>query len=237
MGDEKTIKKIPINKIVTEAGTQMRISFDEETVEEYAEDMKNGDEFPHLIVFSGNGKYYLADGFHRLEAAKRAKKRSISCEVKTGRLRDAKLFAASANTKHGLKRTREDKRNAVEALLKDKEWSQWGNREIARHCKVDHKTVGKIRKELSGEIPRSEKRKVRRGDTVYEQDSTNIGKNQKRKSSGDFPRSEITFKKPIEKKLNTLCNSLGIDRMEAIEQALEIMFQLQSIGNSKKRKK
>ncbi|MCB1083714.1 MAG: hypothetical protein KDK61_05350, partial [Simkania sp.] len=34
MGDEKTIKKSPINKIVTEAGTQMRISFDEETVEE-----------------------------------------------------------------------------------------------------------------------------------------------------------------------------------------------------------
>ena len=53
MGDEKTIKKSPINKIVTEAGTQMRISFDEETVEECTEDMRNGDEFPHLIVFYG----------------------------------------------------------------------------------------------------------------------------------------------------------------------------------------
>ena len=58
---EKTIKKIQRNKIFTEADTQMCISFDEETVEEYAEDMKNGNEFPNLIVFYGNGKYYFTD--------------------------------------------------------------------------------------------------------------------------------------------------------------------------------
>lgn len=38
-------------------------------------------------------------------------------------------------------------------LLNDPEWKQWSDREIARLCKVDHKTVGKIRKSLTGEIP------------------------------------------------------------------------------------
>ena len=42
--------------------------------------------------------------------------------------------------------------------LEDEEWRELSNREIARMCAVDHKTVGNIRaeiKRLSGEIPQS----------------------------------------------------------------------------------
>ncbi len=39
----------------------------------------------------------------------------------------------------------EDKRRAVMTLLQDVEWGQWSDREIAQRCKVEHKTVGKIR--------------------------------------------------------------------------------------------
>lgn len=42
------------------------------------------------------------------------------------------------------------------ALLSDDEWSQWSDREIARQCKVDHKTVARYREEIvpvTGEIP------------------------------------------------------------------------------------
>jgi hypothetical protein len=38
-------------------------------------------------------------------------------------------------------------------LLKDPEWAQWSDRKVAETAKVDHKTVGKVRRELSGEIP------------------------------------------------------------------------------------
>lgn len=34
-------------------------------------------------------------------------------------------------------------------LLKDDEWSQWSDREIARHCAVHHDTVGTIRRSLA----------------------------------------------------------------------------------------
>jgi hypothetical protein len=46
-----------------------------------------------------------------------------------------------------------DKRHAVLALLHDPVWCQYSNRAIARQCGVDHKTVGKWRKALSGDIP------------------------------------------------------------------------------------
>jgi hypothetical protein len=43
-------------------------------------------------------------------------------------------------------------------LLQDAEWSHWSDREIAKHAKVDHKTVGRFRDEIApknhtGEIP------------------------------------------------------------------------------------
>ena len=53
----------------------------------------------------------------------------------------------------GLRRTQADKRRAVERLLKDTDWSRWSDRKIAEVAKVDHKTVGTIRRELRGEFP------------------------------------------------------------------------------------
>jgi hypothetical protein len=63
------------------------------------------------------------------------------CEIRQGSLRDAILFACGANAVHGLRRTNKDKRRAVRTLLKDPEWSQWTDVEIARRCAVDPKTV------------------------------------------------------------------------------------------------
>ncbi|RMD90366.1 MAG: streptomycin biosynthesis regulator, partial [Alphaproteobacteria bacterium] len=62
------------------------------------------------------------------------------------------LHACGANSSHGLRRTNADKRRAVETLLRDEEWSQWGDRKIARKCAVHHSFVAKIRRELTGAI-------------------------------------------------------------------------------------
>ena len=64
-------------------------------------------------------------------------------------------------------------------LLQDEEWSRWSDREIARRTGVDHKTVGNVRNELSGEIPQITERKVQRGETVYTQNTSNIGRKPK----------------------------------------------------------
>jgi hypothetical protein len=60
--------------------------------------------------------------------------------------------------------------------IRDEEWQQWSDREIARHCGVTHPFVAKLRQELSGngyQMP--ETRQVRRGETVYEMDTSRVG--------------------------------------------------------------
>jgi hypothetical protein len=66
-----------------------------------------------------------------------------------------------------LPRTRADKRKAVALLLPDADWSQWSDREIARHCQVDHMMVGRMRRRASGTKRQIGARKVQRGGTVY----------------------------------------------------------------------
>src|SRR5262245_45722698 len=58
------------------------------------------------------------------------------------------------------------KREAVLQLLHDAYWRQRGDRAIAQQCGVDHKTVAKWRKALSGDIPQME-RTVQRNGTAY----------------------------------------------------------------------
>ncbi len=43
----------------------------------------------------------------------------------------------------------EDKKRAVETMLRDNEWQQWSDREIARICKVSNMLVSKRRQELN----------------------------------------------------------------------------------------
>src|SRR5690606_22774478 len=59
----------------------------------------------------------------------------------------AVLYAVGANAQHGLRRSKADKRRAVETLLLDSEWCQWSDREIARRCSVGHTLVANVRKE------------------------------------------------------------------------------------------
>ena len=97
--------------------------------------------------------YWLADGFHRVGAARKIGRETIEAEIKDGSARDAILHGIGSNASHGLRRTQADKQRAVERLLKDPEWARWSDRKIAEVAKVDHKTVGKIRRDLSGEFP------------------------------------------------------------------------------------
>ncbi|MUL39541.1 hypothetical protein [Gloeocapsopsis dulcis] len=79
-------------------------------------------------------------------------------------------------------------------LLQDSEWGKWSDREIARYCKVDHKTVGKFRASLTGEFP-SEKRtyKTKHG-TAAKMNVTNIGKSTQELPSSDTAVAELDTK-------------------------------------------
>jgi phage N-6-adenine-methyltransferase len=135
-----------ISDIRNDGGTQSRDSLDAATVAEYADAMANGAAFPAVVVFYDGQSYWLADGFHRVAAAKQAGMAQIDADIRQGSRRDAILLSVGANSSHGLRRTNADKRRAVMTLLNDEEWSRWTDREIARRCAVSHDFVNRARK-------------------------------------------------------------------------------------------
>lgn len=163
------MEKLKLEMIRLDGGTQSRAMVSDETVNDYADAMREGAQFPPIVVFHDGANYWLADGFHRVAAAKKAELTEIPADVRQGDQRVAVLTSVSVNANHGLRRTQADKRRAIETLLRDDEWRQWSDREISRRVSVDHKTVGNVRADLvrRGEIPTLEFVKAQRGDTEF----------------------------------------------------------------------
>lgn len=135
-----------LDQLRIDGETQARVKLDEDTVAEYAEAVTNGDAFPPLLAYFDGTHYWLADGFTRYEAFKRARLAVAEVKVRNGSLDEARWYALSANKTHGLRRSAADKRNAIGlALMMRPEMS---DRAIADHVGVDHKTVATVRKEI-----------------------------------------------------------------------------------------
>jgi transposase len=149
--------QIDINKIRIDGGTQSRKQVYEDTVTSYTELMIEGVVFKGVDVFDDGKDIWLANGFHRYHAHKRAGYKTIECNVITGTKRDAWIFSRSANADHGLPRTNEEKRDITISVLEDIEYADSSDREIAKICKVSAMTVGRVRKALElnkkGKLP------------------------------------------------------------------------------------
>ena len=140
-------KILNINAVRIDGGTQSRVALHDDTVSDYADSIVDGVTLPPVSVFFDGSDYWLADGFHRYHAYRKAGKTSIPAEVSTGAKRDAILYAAGANIGHGLRRTNADKRRAVEMILADADCAEnWTDREIASHCAVSVSFVGAVRR-------------------------------------------------------------------------------------------
>ena len=140
---------INLDKLTIDAGTQARAKIDQELVAEYTDLLKNGTVFDPVTLFYDGAQYFLADGFHRYFANRKAGSPNINAKVIEGTLRDAILFSFSANSKHGRRPNAADRRKAVTTMLNDIEWQEFSDREIARICDVSHTLVNTIRKELN----------------------------------------------------------------------------------------
>lgn len=143
-------ERVKVHHIKLDGGTQTRAGLNEETIEDYAHAMLDGVAFPPVVIFYDGSKHWLADGFHRVHAAQRAKKVEIDAFVRQGTRRDAILYSVGANGGHGLPRTNADKRRAVETLLSDPEWSQWSAHELARRACVHHTFVLRMKADVAG---------------------------------------------------------------------------------------
>lgn len=163
-----TEQLINLADIIADPALQPRASMNLVTIAEYQEALDTGAQFPPVVAFFDGGKYWLADGFHRLEAARQLQHSVIRADVRDGGRREALLYSVGANATHGLQRSNADKRRAVLTLLRDAEWRGWSDHEIGRQCLVSAMFVGNVRKELAAEIgPRPAAVTAKRGETVY----------------------------------------------------------------------
>jgi ParB-like chromosome segregation protein Spo0J len=158
------MKAMNIAALVLDARLQSRVEINEDAVTEYAHDIEGGDQFPAVTVFFDGVHFYLADGYHRYHAHKRAGKVSIQCEVINGTIRDAIYYSTAVNAKHGMRRSYADRRKAVMTLLDDFEWGQKSNTEIAKHCGVSVSFVSNLRNS-SGKMPDKIEYKTPSGET------------------------------------------------------------------------
>lgn len=141
--------KLDISLIRLDGDTQPRDGFDSARISQLMADITAGDSdtmSPVVVVFDGQ-EYWLADGFHRVEAHRRLNREKINAVTERGSARDAFLRALKLNEATPL--TLADKKRAAERMVRDAEWSKWSDREIGRRCGVHNETVGDIRKKLS----------------------------------------------------------------------------------------
>ena len=238
------MKTLELEKIRIDGGTQPRVELNQDVITDYADQLRNDATFPPVTVFYDGAAYWLADGFHRYHAHRNAGRKEIIVDIQTGGLREAILYSVGANTEHGLRRTNEDKRKAVETMLTnelvsmDEDGNPWGDREIARLCGVHHTTIGRIRKELSGALHQIAvpNRAVKRGNSVYTQNTAKIGTSTKhrpglppgvaRPRSSDKPEETINIDLPLNPKsaARTLLITLG--REVAIDVAEYILLKV-----------
>lgn len=214
----REIDNVPLDSVRINGGTQSRVELSQSTITEYAEVIRQAVELPPVVTFFDGVHFWLADGFHRYHAHREAGAMEIAATIRTGTQRDAVLYSVGANASHGLRRSNEDKRKAVETLLADPEWATWSNNAIAKACAVSDKTVATYRAEYLRNSEDSQDaptvRMVERNGATYEQNTAKIGPS--KLESGPTQASGSTATSP-----SVLPAAPPIERPTLVEQVLE----------------
>ena len=204
------MKKLNILNIRTDGGTQPRLELDQDMVKDYAEKMRDGTVFPPIIVFHDGSEYWLADGFHRYFATKSNALTTIEAEVKQGTLREAMLFAWSANNRHGKPPKPEDIRAIIRKMFEDEEWSKWSNVQIAKQLDVSVSTVQRLRVAYQEEHKEEKKTTVtyvdKHGNTTT-METSSIKKTKKKKSA--TKTTPTTEPSDMEQKVKELADTVN----------------------------
>ena len=135
---------------------QTRAGTDAETINTYAEAMADGAHFPEVTVFTDGTRYWLADGFHRVMAAKQNGKSTISADVRKGTEDDAVVFGGTANNKQGKRPTRADVQHFLQMVWERREAIFGGTPtggNMAEKCGVSRETGRKFVDEMLAKMP------------------------------------------------------------------------------------
>ena len=146
------IRDVPVDDLVLDPNLNLRDRLDDFTVERYVEAWER---MPPITVFEVDGRWLLADGFHRHAAAVKLGRRNVSVEIRPGTFHDALDFVAGVNLFHGLPLSRSERRRAVEVKLRLHH--EWSDRRLSEELGVSRELVARTRKMLGdgGQIPPS----------------------------------------------------------------------------------
>lgn len=144
------IRELPLHELVLDPNLNLRDRLDTDTVERY---MDSWGRMPPVTVFEVEGRWLLADGFHRHAAAIQLEKQSIRAEVRQGRFEDALDYVAEANLHHGLPLTRAERRRCIEVKLRLHH--ERSDRHLSEELSVGRELIAKVRRQLieGGQIP------------------------------------------------------------------------------------
>ena len=146
--------KIKIEEL--DLSLQTRAGTDAETIDNYAEAMADGAQFPEVTVFTDGTHYWLADGFHRVMAAKQNGRTVIAADVRKGTEDDAVVFGGTANNKQGKRPTRADVQHFLQMVWERREAIFGGTPtggNLAEKCGVGQTTGVRFVKEKLAEMP------------------------------------------------------------------------------------
>lgn len=121
---ERSLSEVAIDQVVFDVADYPRKHWSTERATKYAEEMKNGDIFPPIVIELGTNK--LIDGKHRLEAHRQAGHQTIEVIFREiPQDTTFKLHAASLSRTHGDRITREEmKAIVIEIAMENPEFSQ-----------------------------------------------------------------------------------------------------------------
>ena len=106
---------LKIEDIIANEGYSFRtIPLDPDTVSRYEETL---DQMPPATVVKIGEEYHLADGFHRLQAAKNLKRTQIVVDIVDGTEKDLIRESAVANVRHGHPLDKWERNQAIAALV------------------------------------------------------------------------------------------------------------------------
>lgn len=183
---------LKLSQIRLDGDTQPRAAMSQAAVDDYSDAMWEGVKFPPVVVFYDGTDYWLADGFHRRDAAFAAGFTEIECDVHQGTLQNAQWYSFAANKTNGLRRTNNDKERAVKAALTHPNATGLRDRKIAEHVGVSHEYVRQMRLPLS--TVDSQKRMGRDGRTI---NTANIGKSKPKPAPIQKPAPPLVDPSPV----------------------------------------
>jgi 16S rRNA G966 N2-methylase RsmD len=135
--------RLRISTIAIDRAILVREQVDTETVDRYAGCF---DDLPPIVVFSTEGGLLLADGLHRISAAKQLGLVDIESEVIDGDRNSAWDYALYANLRHGKPPNRKERTTIAEGLLHlhTERSDNW----LAEDVGISKNTIASIRERL-----------------------------------------------------------------------------------------